>query len=159
MWPKCAYRGIEYTFDHLNPFTHVVDGIRVRVQFGAHVFCQERKVGDPADMAFEDGGTARTFCPIRYGLSQSLGQRLLTAMGGSVFESGPKFVFKDPLPHPQGTYVIAFTLRKSGSPKYDVKMQLLSAHARPSVARMRRELFTNVIQAVNAGQAVSWKKK
>ncbi len=159
MWPKCVYRGIEYTFDHLAPFTLVVNGKRVRVQFGAHVFCQDVKPGDPWDMRFHDGRTPRTFCPVRHGMSLTLGQRILAASNGEVFESGRNLIFKDALPHPQGWYVIAFSLRRSNSPKYDVKMQLFSAHSRPQVSRSRKTDFSDAVTAIHLGQNIPWKKK
>lgn len=106
-----------------------------------------------------DGKTPRTFCPVRYGLSQSLGQRIVAASAGDVFKSGSKFVFKDYLGQPHGTYVIAFDMRPSKSPKFDVIIQLASAHPRQQVPWMKRTAFIDALNAIKTGQPIVWKKK
>lgn len=131
----------------------------MRVNFGAHVFCQDVKPGHPLDMRYFDGKTPRTSCPVRHGLSQTLGQRIIAACNGDVFESGKNMIFKDALPHPQGWYVIAFDLRCSNSPKYDIKMQIFSAHARPNVPRARKASLLDAVSAILSKKAVPWKKK
>ncbi|WP_423605666.1 hypothetical protein [Sphingomonas sp. MS122] len=159
-WEKRTFRGVEYTFDHLRPFTMVVGGLRVRVKPGAHVFCKESQQGDPQDLKFMDGNTERTFCPVRYGLSQTLGQTIIAASNGYVYEGKHrKFLLKQSLPAPQGIYLIAFELWRNKGPHWDVTMQLNSAHNRPHVAKARFVRFSDAVAAVANGNNVGWIKK
>ena len=159
-WPARTFLGVQYTFDHLRPFPLALGGVRLHVKFGAHVFCKEHDPNDPADLMFMDGRTPRTFCPVRYGLSQNLGQTIVAASAGNVFEGAKgKFLFKRTLPAPQGTYVIAFQMWPNKSPHFDVTMQLNSAHARAHTARARHVAFADAVAAVANGAHVQWKKK
>ncbi len=159
-WVKHTFRGVEYTFDHLKPFSLGVAGVRIRVKPGAHVFCKETALGDPVDLKFMDGKTERTFCPVRYGLSLTLGQAIAAAIGGYVYEgSKGKFLFKQTLPAPQGVYLIAFEMWKNKSPHHDLTMQINSAHTRPHVAKARFSPFDEATRAVVNGQRVPWTKK
>lgn len=159
-WPARTFQGVEYTFDHLRPFILPVAGVRLRVNFGAHVFCKEHDPSDPPELMFMDGRTPRTFCPVRYGLSQTLGQTIVAASAGNVFQgANGKFLFKQRLPAPQGTYVIAFQMWPSKSPHFDVALQLNSAHNRPHTARARHVAFADAVTAVANGDRVPWKKK
>jgi len=159
-WNECTIRGVNYAFDHLKPFTMVVGGLRVRVKFGAHVFCKEPEPSDHQDFRFMDGGTQRTFCPVRYGLSLTLGPALIAASNGYVYEGRKgKYIFKQTLPAPQGVYLLAFEMWRCKAPHYDVTMQLNSAHTRPYVAKSRFSRFDNVISAIANGDAIPWIKK
>ncbi|QXQ07445.1 hypothetical protein KX816_05310 [Sphingosinicellaceae bacterium] len=137
----------------------IVDGMRVRVAFGAHVFAMECKIGDPADLRFMDGKTPRTFCPIRYSHSQELPKSINDASGGDIYKKGVNLVLKLAEPNGPGVYHVAFIARKSNSPKYDVKLQVLSAHVRPSAVFMPKASFCDVIRCTAEGQVIDWKKK
>jgi hypothetical protein len=159
-WEPHKFRGIEYTFNHLLPFKMTVGQLRVYVKSGAHVFCKESEPTDPDDLKFMDGKTVRTFCPVRYGLSSTLPQTMIVASSGYVYEGhSGKFLFKQPLPHPQGVYVIAFEMWKNKSPHYDVTLQLNSAHIRSYLAKKRFAKFADVVDAVSKGLPVRWTKK
>jgi hypothetical protein len=115
---------------------------------------------DPADLRFLDGTKERTFCPVRYGLSLTLGQTIIAASEGYVYDGGKgKFVFKQALPAPQGIYLIAFELRRSASPHYDVTMQLNSAHNRPFAKKSNFAKFADAVSAIASGQPIAWTKK
>ena len=159
-WDKRTFRGVEYTFDHLLPFTMIVGGLRVRVKPGAHVFSKDVEPTDPEDLRFMDGKTERTFCPVRYGLSLNLGPTLIAASAGWVYEGKHgKFVFKLTLPPPQGLYLIAFEMWRCKAPHYDVTLQLNSAHVRTWAAWARFAKFEDTVAAVANGDRVQWKKK
>lgn len=90
----------------------------------------------------------------------TLGQTIIAASEGNVFKgSKGKFLFKQRLPAPQGTYVIAFQLRPCSAPHLDVVLQLNSAHVREHTHRARFAKFEDVIKAVAARSNVSWIKK
>lgn len=161
-WASRTYAGVTYTFNHLTPFTFGAHGKRIRVHCGAHAFTYEWKPGHPAAMLFMDGKTKRTFDPVRYNYSTHLPAAIIAGAGGHVFSKKvpPKsYVFKASIPGLKGTYVIAFEVRKSRSPKYDVVIQLLSAHLTQSVARMHRAQFSDVLDNRVNGTAVPWTKK
>lgn len=158
-WPNRHILGTLYTFHHLTPFTFVQGGLRIRVQLGAHAFTREVKLGDVAALLFMDGKSQRTFCTTRYGHSLHLPAAIMNGAAGYVFSNHSKFVFKERLPGVAGHYVIAFELRKSNSPKYDLKMQVVSAHHRPNAARMPRCTFDDAAAAIVSGTPVQWIKK
>lgn len=158
-WPNRSIQGTVYTFHHLAPFTFVQNGVRVRVSMGAHAFTREVKPGDAPALLFMDGNSPRTFCTTRYGHSLHLPAAIMNGAAAFVFSNHRKFVFKERLPGVPGHYVIAFEMRKSASPKYDVKIQVVSAHHRPNAARMPRCTFDGAAAAVIAGTPVPWIKK
>ena len=159
-WPKHTFRGVEYEFGHLKPFPLPVAGQRVLVKFGAHVFCKEFQAIDPTDFVFMDGKTKRTFCPVRHGLSLSLGPTIVAASAGYVYEGGQgKFLFKQALPPPQGFYLIAFQMWQNTSPHYEVTLQLNSAHTRQFIKNSRFAKFADAVAAIANGQPIPWIKK
>lgn len=158
-WPNRTIQGTLYTFYHLEPFTLVQNGLRVRVSLGAHAFTREVKPGDAPSLLFMDGKSPRTFCTTRYGHSLHLPAAIMNGAADYVFSNHSKFVFKEQLPGVPGHYVIAFEMRKSSSPKYDLKIQVVSAHHRNKAARMPRCKFDDAAAAVLAGNAVGWIKK
>lgn len=158
-WGKRTIQGTEYTFHHLEPFTFIVDGNRVRVALGAHVFSRKQTAGDKADLTFMDGKTARTFCQTRYGHCLHLPAVIIHEASGYVFSNHSKFVFKGKLPGLSGPYVVAFEMRSSKSPKYDVKVQVVSAHHRLKAAFMPRCSFADAVKAVIDGSPIPWTKK
>lgn len=158
-WGNRTIQGTVYTFHHLQSFTLVEKGIRVRVSLGAHVFTRIRKPGDATDLLFKDGRTHRTFCQTRYGHSLHLPAAIMAGAAGYIFSNHSKCVFKANLPGLSGHYVIAFEMRKSSSAKYDVKIQVVSAHHRPHTARMPRCTFDCAATALMNGAAVPWTKK
>lgn len=98
--------------------------------------------------------------PVRYGLSLTLGQCIMAASGGYVYEgTHRKFLFKQTLPSPQGIYLVAFQMWPNKSPHYDVTMQINSAHTRPFAKKARFARFDDVVTAVASGQAIPWAKK
>lgn len=113
-------------------------------------------------MLFMDGKTKRTFDPLRYAYSTHLPAAIQTGVLGHVFAKkvpSRNYVFKSTLPGIAGTYIIAFEMRKSKSPKYDVVIQILSAHLTTAVARMHRADCTDLIDHVVSGAALQWTKK
>lgn len=109
-----------------------------------------------------DGRTPRTFDATRYTYSTHLPNAIIGGANGYVFskKNPPKsYVFKAGIPGIKGTYVVAFELRRSRSPKYDVVIQLLSAHLALNVARMHRAAFSEVLDGALNGTAVAWTKK
>lgn len=158
-WKARTIQGTSYSFRHLEPFTFGLNGLRIRVSLGAHAFTREVKPGDAPQLLFMDGNSARTFCTTRYGHSLHLPAAIMAGAAAYVFTNHKKFVFKQSLPGVPGSYVIAFEMRKSASPKYDIKMQIVSAHHRPSAAKMPRCLFDDAAQAVLNGNPVPWIKK
>lgn len=159
-WDDHEFRGVTYSFGHLAPFTMVAGPLRIRVKPGAHVFCKECEPNDPADLIFMDGKTQRTFCPVRYGLSLTLGPTIVAASAGYVYEGKKgKFLFKQPLPAPQGIYLIAFQMWPNKSPHHDLTLQLNSAHTRPYAKKARFVKFEVAANAIANGQSVPWIKK
>jgi hypothetical protein len=158
-WGKRTIQGTEYTFHHLEPFTIIVDGKRVRVALGAHVFSRKCKPGDGGDLLFMDGKSPRTFCQTRYGHCLHLPAVIMHEAAGYVFSNHSKYVFKGKLPGLPGPYVVAFEMRRSSSPKYDVKIQVVSAHHRQKAAIMPRCSFIDAMGAVIAATPVPWIKK
>lgn len=107
-----------------------------------------------------DGKTERTFCPVRYGLSLSLGPTIIAGSSGYVYESGrDRYHFKQTLPAHQGTYVIGFEMRPSKAPGVDVTLQLTTAHVRLHVKKGRFAVFADAVAAVANGGPVPWIKK
>lgn len=161
-WASRTYNGVTYTFGHLTPFTFGAHGQRIRVHCGAHAFTCEWKPQHPANMVFMDGKTKRTFDPTRYNYSTHLPAAIIAGAGGHVFSKKvpPRsYVFKASIPGFKGTYAIAVEIRKSKSPKYDIVVQLLSAHLTQNVARMHRANFSDVLDWHVNGTAVQWTKK
>lgn len=158
-WGTRTIQGTAYRLQHLDPFTFVENGLRIRVQIGAHAFTREQKAGDHPDLCFMDGKTPRTFCVTRYGHSLHLPAAIIAAAKGYVFNNQRKFAFKGVLPGLAGPYVIAFELKASQSPKYDLKMLIVSAHHRKTAARMPRCHFHHAMAAKCAGTPITWAKK
>lgn len=158
-WPARFICGTRYKFDHLQPFTLQHDGHRIAVRVGAHSFTREVRAGDPPDLLFRDGNSARTFCTTRYGHLLHLRAAVIGSVSGSVFANHSKCIFKAHLPGVTGPYIIAFELRKSTSPKYDAKMQIVSAHHRSTASRMKRCTFSDALNAVVSAQPIPWTKK
>lgn len=158
-WGTRTIQGTPYRLQHLDPFTFAENGKRIRVQIGAHAFTREQRAGDHPDLCFMDGKTPRTFCVTRYGHSLHLPAAIIAASKGYVFHNQSKFAFKGNLPGVNGPYVIAFELRLSTSPKYDLKMQIVSAHWRKKAAKMPRCHFHDAMDAVAKKGKIPWKKK
>jgi hypothetical protein len=158
-WGTRTIQGTQYTLQHLDAFTFIENGLRIRVQIGAHAFTRQWKPADHPDLCFMDGKTRRTFCATRYGHSLHLPAAIIAAAKGYVFHNQSKFAFKATLPGITGPYVIAFELRRSNSPKYDVKLLVVSAHHRRKAARMPRCAFHAALAAVVAQGPVPWEKK
>jgi hypothetical protein len=110
-------------------------------------------------MVFMDGKTPRTFCPTRYGFSTHLPAVLMKEALGAVYSNAGRYVFKGSIPGIKGAYVIAFDLRVSKSPKYDYKVQIVSAHNAPKSKQMPKAQFADVLSCLSAGTAVPWTKK
>jgi hypothetical protein len=158
-WGKRTIQGTEYTFHHLEPFTFIADGLRVRVSLGAHAFTRALKAGDAPELLFMDGKTPRTFCSTRYGHSLHLPAAIMNAASGYVYNNQAKCILRGKLPGLSGPYVVAFEMRKSGTPKYDIKIQVVSAYHRHNVANMPRCTFSDAAAAILCGDAIIWIKK
>jgi hypothetical protein len=143
----------------LVPFTFVAHGKRIRVSCGAHAFTKAQKPNHPPHLAFMDGKTARTFDAARYGYTTHLPAEIIAAANGAVYSNAGRYVFKGAIPGIKGVYIIAFDMRASNSPKYDVKIQIVSAHLTPKSKRMPKATFADAMGGLFNGTAVNWTKK
>ena len=106
-----------------------------------------------------DGKTPRTFDAARYGYTTHLPTAIIAAATGAVYSNAGRYVFKGSIPGIKGVYIVAFDLRVSNSPKYDVKIQIVSAHLTPKSKRMPKAAFSDVMNGLATGAAVNWTKK
>lgn len=106
-----------------------------------------------------DGKTPRTFCPTRYAYSAHLGPAIMAAALSDVFSNAGRYVFKASIPGIKGIYVIAFDMRASNSPKYDIKIQLVSAYLAPKLKQMPKATFADALDGLINGTPVPWIKK
>ena len=163
-WGTRTIRGTPYPLAHLNTFVLPVagntKGYRVQVAFGAHCFTRDVIQADTPDLIFMDGGKQRTFCVNRYAHSLHLPAAICQAASGEVCLSGNNFVIGTTLPGLVGPYLIAFTLRRAGGKKVDLKMDVRSAHHRPNYAANLPTAKFGVVVACAVNQTpIRWTKK
>jgi len=165
-WGKRSFGGVRYDLTHLDPATVTVScpkgeraDLTVRIQFGAHVFSQSWKVGDPEDMKCMDGTTARCFCPIRYGHSLHLASIVERGLNGRVLVSPQrKFVLFGNPPGVAQPYSVFFLMRGLKNPPFDGAVDVVSAYERPHLRPMPGMAGYDLLDMMRAGK-FQWPKK
>lgn len=163
-WGKRTFDGQRYDLTHLDPSELIVpeappEGeLRIRVSFGAHVFTQGWKPGDPEAFKFMDGSTARKFCPERHAHSIHLKGILERSVGGRVLLSPQRrFIVMGNPPGATFPYAVCFTMRR-GTKNYDALMDVVSAHERPHLQKMPGIEFHKLTRLI-VGGSFQWPKK
>jgi len=129
-FPALAIGGQTYDFTHLEPFTFTISSqlakrdLRVHVTFSNHCFTQgydavTHPAGEPI---IPDGKRQRTFCPIRYRLSQNLPAVIwqrLTHPKAKVWETSAErnWCFSITVEDPSGPYHVFFEVRRAAHEK------------------------------------------
>jgi hypothetical protein len=165
-WGKRTFGGTRYDLTHLDPLTVKIDcpegkrpTMTVRVEFGAHVFTQNWKPGDPEDMKCMDGVTPRRFCPVRYGHSVELAGIVERGLSGRVLASHQRklVLFGNPpgVVHP---YSVFFHMRGLSRPPFDGAVDVVSAYERPKLPPMPGMQGYDLLELMRAGK-FQWPKK
>jgi hypothetical protein len=162
-WGKRTFGGNRYDLTHLDPCDLVVPqaedllALKVRVEFGAHVFTQSWKDGDSEDFKFMDGGTPRRFCPDRHAHSVHLPGIIERSVDGRVLLSPQrKFIVLGNPPGASFPYAVFFTMRQGG--KFDALVDVVSAHERPRLQEMPGVSFAELTELIASGR-FQWPKR
>jgi hypothetical protein len=162
-WGKRTFAGQRYDLMHLDPRTVEVPATattaaaRVRVLFGAHVFTQSWKDGDPEDFKFMDGGTPRRFCPDRHAHSVHLPGIIERSTAARVLISPQRrFIILGNPPGVAFLYAVCFRMRPVSN--YDALIEVVSAHERPRLDKMPGIPFAELVELVSS-RRFEWPKK
>jgi hypothetical protein len=125
-FPELVIAGERVDLSHLEPFTFVIQSqlakrdLRVHVTFSNHCFTQGYEYAShPARDPIIDAGSARprTFCPIRYRLSQQLPAliKTLNHPKAKVWETSAErnWCYSITIDDPEGPYHVFFEVRRT----------------------------------------------
>jgi hypothetical protein len=166
-WGKRNFGGQRWDLTHLDPMTLMVPhttvgapAVKVRVQFGCHVFTETWRPGDPADHQMMDGRTPRCFCPDRFSHSQHLPALMQNAPASRVlFSPQERFVMPGNPPGITFPYAVFFKMRQGTKGEFDAILDVVSAHERPHLRPMKGKTFQWLAMHIASGQPMIWPKK
>lgn len=124
--------GVTYRMGHLDDMflriKHGTEEFRVLIGFGCHCFTEEYKSHHKPDQKYVFEGEERAFSIERFNLSQDLRKHFRAIVEQNVYETkGEGYFF---VQGEFGTYVVFFDMFMSKSKRYDVVIEVRSAHLR-----------------------------
>jgi hypothetical protein len=161
-FPAKTIRGTTYAFDHLEPFTFLLDtgGCKrvVAVAFSCHCFTETLTRAHTPDFRYTHNRETRAFDFERYDLSKLLPKIIATLGTRSVYLSMQANFFvlrQNPTADFVGPYLVFFNVTKSTKKGVHVLMNVESAYMKPGMTdRASPVKFTTLIENTSVGQRV-----